>query len=246
MSAFETTTSEDTSNTQDTTQTTEDYLQEVVKLKGEHWTDPNTLAKGYYHAQQRIKELEVLAEKAKEQDYAKRLLEQLQQQAPASTQRVAEDNKGSQENDNTRLTPDELQSLIEKTLTVREQTATVQQNLSAADSKLTDLYGTEAKVTVQKKARELGMSVERLRDIAGESPTAFFRLIGEEAPVKENNSMTKATVNTGAGFTDNRGGERTQEYYTKLRRENRSLYNRPEIQNQMMQDRVRLGEKFYK
>ena len=246
MSAFETTTSEvDPNNAQGTTQTTEDYLEEVVKQKGEHWKDPATLAKGYHHAQQRIKELEEIAEKAKEQDYSKRLLEQLQQQAPTPVQGNVEDkNPDSQKNDNTSLTPEELQALIEQTLTSREVTNSVKQNVSLTDSKLTDLYGTEAKSVVSKKAQEMGMSVERLRDIAGESPTAFFRLIGEEPPTKETNTLPKAQVNTGGGFNDSRGGEKNQAYYSNLRRTNRKLYNHPSTQTQMMKDRMRLGEKF--
>lgn len=233
-------------NIDDVSETKEDFIKKVVELKGEHWSDPDTLAKGYFHAQQRIKDLEEAVGEAREQDYAKKLLEQLQQQAPASTQRVVEEEKGRQDDDKTSLTPEGLQSLIEKTLTDREKNNSVAANVSTADSKLTELYGTEAKATVQKKAKELGMSVSRLQEIAGESPTAFFRLIGEEPPVKETNSFVKGSVNTEAGFNGTRGSEHNKEYYTKLRRENRSLYNHPETQKKMMEDRLRLGDKFNK
>ena len=248
MSVFDdSTTGQENSDDQNTdTQNQEDWLNKVVAEKGDHWQDPQTLAKGYVHAQQRIKELEELTKKAEQNDYARELLEQLQakQSAPAPTSGQPDTkDKGGTGEENTTRDPDELQALIDKALTERERTNTVQQNISQANSKLEEQYGTEAQKVVQDRAQELGMSMDRLKELAGESPTAFMRLMGE-APKKESNSIPQGTLNTAAGFTDGQK-ERNFRYYQELRRNNRSQYNSRQVQQQMFEDAKRLGDKFY-
>lgn len=89
MNVFsETPTIESTENLnplQQQSETNEDYIARVAQEKGEQWRDPQTLAKGYVHAQQRIKELEAKQEELSKNDYAKELLAQLQAQTPADT-----------------------------------------------------------------------------------------------------------------------------------------------------------------
>lgn len=222
--------------------TTDDWVERVTKEKGEHWKDPQTIAKGYYHAQQRIKELEALAEDAKKNDYAKQLLEELKnQKASDTTSEIPQTNQGSQAQENTTPNPADIESLINEALTAREKQNTSAQNIALADAKLTEVFGTEAGNVVRKRAQELGMSVERMKELASESPSAFLRLVGEEASKETNRTMT-STINTSTGFE--RNNERNSEYYLKLRRENKRKFYDPQTQAQMMDDKKRLGAKF--
>jgi hypothetical protein len=85
------------------------------------------------------------------------------------------------------------------------------------------------------------MSIDRLRDIAAESPNAFFALIGEnKRPV---NPMVSGSVRT-EGVNMQSSTERDFNYYQKLRRENRNLYYSAKTQQQMFEDKSRLGDKF--
>lgn len=109
------------------------------------------------------------------------------------------------------------------------------------DQELEKSFGTEAKATIQKKAEELGMSLQRMQEIAAESPTAFFSLIGE--PKKSFNPMVQGSVRT-EGVNMQASTDRDWSYYQNLRRENKNLYYTPKIQRQLMEDKVRLGDKF--
>lgn len=242
-------TEQTTEQTQQETPPQESYVQKLVEAKGENWKDPEVLAKGKLEADGYIKTLEdqlaQMREDMKKQDYQAQILEQLQNKATESTavNNEVPNNNGDINTQNTPAAVDEetLKSLVEQTLTQREKDNTVQQNLSQVDKELESSFGTEAAATVQKKAQELGMSMDRLRDIAAESPSAFFTLIGQ--PQKTFSPMVQGSVRT-EGVNMQASTERDWSYYQKLRRENRNLYYSPKVQQQMFQDKARLGEKF--
>jgi len=228
----------------------ESYLQKLVEAKGDNWKDPEVLAKGKLEADGYIKTLEEqlaqMREDLKKQEYQAQVIEQLQNKAADSTAAkngVPNDN-GSAEAQNTtgNLSEEDLKSLVEKTLAQREKETSVKQNLSQVDKALDDMFGTEALSVVQKKAQELGMSIERMQDIAAESPNAFFALIGEK-PKQPMNPMIQGSVRT-EGVNMQASAERDWSYYQKLRRENKNLYYTPKIQQQLMEDKMRLGDKF--
>ena len=220
----------------------EDFVAQVVAEKGEQWKDPQALAKGYVHAQKRIKELEALEAQSAKQDFAKELLEQLRAQAPAPVPApVVAPNTGSEE-ENTTPSAEDIQSLIETKLTERESQRTLQENLAKADRLLVESFGTEATSVVEAKAKELGLTKDRLTSIAGESPSAFIALMGK-SPSKETNdvsSSSKNTLNLAPQST-----ERNKAYYTQLRKDNSKLYYHPNTQKQMLADAERLGANFY-
>lgn len=234
----------------ETTAPQESYVAKLVEAKGENWKDPEVLAKGKLEADNYIKELEVQLQQMREdmnkQDYAKTLLDQLQNKAAdPTTAKTAMPNNNtggtSEGNTNPDLSEEALKSLVEKTLTAREQENTVKQNLAIVDQELENSYGTEAKAVVMKKAGELGISIQRMQELAAESPSAFFALIGE--PKKSFNPMVQGSVRT-EGVNMQASTERNWTYYQKLRRENKNLYYTPKIQQQLIEDKMRLGDKF--
>lgn len=227
----------------------ESFLDKLVKAKGENWKDPEVLAKGKLEADGYIKNLEdqisQLREDLAKQDYSAQILEKLENKAAEPTTANTQEpiNNGSIDAQNTTEVVNEetLKGLVEKTLTEREKQNTVQQNLSQVDRELENSFGTEAAATVQKKAEELGMSMERLRDIAAESPSAFFTLIGEAQ--KPLSPMVAGSVRT-EGVNMQASNVRDWKYYQNLRRENRNLYYSPKVQQQMFADQQQLGDKF--
>lgn len=229
------------------TETQESFVAKLAQERGEKWSDPEVIAKGKIEADNYIKQLEAQLEEMRgdlsKQDYAAQLLEQLQGKAPDSpTEPVVSNNErgATEENTTPEVSEDVLKSLVEKTLTEREAANTKQQNIDLVSQQMTEKYGTEAAARVQSKAEELGLSAERMEELAAESPSAFLALIGE--PPAQAPTMTRGSVNTsGLGQASS---ERDFGYYQKMRRENRSLYYTPKIQQQMMEDRMRLGNRF--
>lgn len=219
------------------TQTTEDWLAKVVEIKGESFKDVQVLAKSKLEADRYIKSLEdqlkQLREETVKADYAEKVLATLQSkaQAPATT---TSDTKPE-------ISEEVIKSLVEQTLTQREKQNTAEQNVSKVQQELMAKYGTEAKAHVERRAAELGMSLERMSALAAESPTAFMTLLGEPTK-KDSKPLTQGSLNT-ASFQAN-PADRDWNYYQNLRRTNKALYYNPKTQQQMMQDKIRLGDKF--
>lgn len=242
-----------TETMQQDTQPQDSFLQKLVETRGENWKDPEVLAKGKLEADAYIKNLEdqlaQMREDLNKQDYASQLLQQLEGKkatAPTNDKTLASNNNnngGTNTGDNTSLavSEDSLKSLVEKTLTEREQQATANQNLATVDATLQETYGTEAASVVKKKSEELGIGLERMQQLASESPSAFFALIGEQQ--KTFKPITQGSVRT-EGLSNQSSSARDWSYYQKLRRENRNLYYSPKIQQQLMEDKIRMGDKF--
>ena len=228
--------SQTTDTTQPEIQTTEStppqdsFVQKLVEAKGENWKNPEVLAKGKLEADGYIQELETqlnsMREDLSKQDYAKTLLDQLQNKAAESTTAntvTPKNNIGdtSDGNTNPNLSEEDLKSLVERTLTERDKDSVVKQNLNLVNEEMEKSYGTDAS--------------------AKESPTAFFNLIGELK--KDFKPMVQGSVRT-EGVNMQVSTERNWAYYQKLRRENPNQYYTPKVQQSLMEDKVRMGERF--
>ena len=228
-------------------QTTEDWLAKVVETKGESFKDVQVLAKSKLESDTYIKNLESqLADLRKDldqKDYAKELLDQLQNKAPVSTNgNPANLNSGTKTSDTKpELSEDLIKALVERTLTEKENSRTANQNAEVVRNELVSKYGTEAKAVVEKKALELGMTYKRLEEIASESPTAFFALVGE--PKKDWKPLVTGSINTSAASMQ-APSTRDWNYYQKMRKENPKIYRTPQVQQQLMKDKMVLGDKF--
>jgi hypothetical protein len=260
MSVFEDKQAEETTNEAPVTEPNSEetppqdsFVKKLVEARGEKWSDPEVIAKGKMEADAYINDLEAqltqLREDLGKQDYASQLLNQLQNKAPTSTggNTVAPNKNndasgtGTDGHTNQTVSESDLKSLVEKTLTEREAKATVEQNLGVVMQHLNDTYGTEVNATMKKKADELGMSLDRMEEIAKESPTAFFTLIGEsKKPAK---SMTSGSIRT-EGVNFQNAGARDWNYYQDMRRTNSRLYYTTKTQQQLIEDKRRLGDKF--
>jgi len=229
-------------------QTQESFVAKLAAERGESWKDPEVIAKGKLEADAHITELERQLEEIREdlnkQDYSAQLLEQLQGKAPDPTKDpVVSNNDGGTTPADTKpeVSEDVLKSLVEKTLTERETANTKQQNIDLVTQQMTEKYGTDAQMVIARKAEELGIQKNRMEELASESPSAFLTLIGEPGVASPVN-LTRGSVNTnGLGQASS---ERDFSFYQKMRRENRSQYYTPKVQQQMMEDRQRLGDRF--
>lgn len=240
------TTAETTTETQ-VTQTNDSFVAQLVG-EGKKFKDMEALAKGKLEADRHIGEItktldELRAELAK-QDYAKTLLEQMSKGSDAGTEQPTPITTSPSNTENTTQSASDIESLVEKVITAKEKNRTVSQNLGVVSEEMEKKFGDKAGQILKNKSAELGMSLDRLKEIAAESPTAFFQLIGVTAQKPTMAAVPQSSVRS-EGFNPN-SQDRDFDYYQKLRKENRSLYYSPKIQNMMLQDRDRLGSRFYK
>lgn len=245
---FSSATTEQTATEGQQSQTNESYVTQLVG-EGKKFKDVESLAKGKLEADRHIGEItktldELRAELAK-QDYAKSLLEQMSKGSEAGAEQPSPVSTSPSNTENTTQSASDIESLVEKVITEKERNRTVTQNLTIVNDEMEKQYGDKAGQILKTKSTELGMSLDRLKEIAAESPTAFFQLIGVSAQRKATTMTAPQSTIRSENFNPN-SQDRDFEYYQKMRKENRSMYYSSKVQNMMLQDRERLGSKFYK
>jgi hypothetical protein len=219
----------------------QDYVAKIVQEKGETWKDPQALAKGYLSAQEYIQSIErknqELLEDLTKSKTREEVLEELRKQnvQPTGRETHTQDSTSTGDGNTSQTSVEDIKSMIVETLTERERSNTAAQNLREADAKLSEKFGTDAASVVDAKAKELGLSKERLTEIASESPTAFLNLIGEP-PQAEGNRTPASTVNTQGDSFNRDSNQRDWGYYQKMRRENPKLYYSAKMQRQLDED----------
>lgn len=246
---FNSATTENTNPAETTDNQTNDSFVAQLVGEGKKFRDVESLAKGKLEADRHIEEitktLNELREEVSKQDYAKDLLAKLQDKGTESgtVNSAMDTNTGNSATGNTSPDASEIETLVEQLITKKEQSRTLEQNIAVANDAVVKQYGEKAAEVVKTKASELGMSVERLKEIAAESPTAFLQLLG----VGQSKEITRVTNPTSirTETLNSNTQDRTFQYYQNMRKENRNLYYSPKIQRMLMEDRLRLGDKFY-
>lgn len=247
---FSSATTEGTTTDTQQTQTNESFVTQLVG-EGKKFKDLEALAKGKLEADRHIGEItktldELRAELAK-QDYAKSLLEQMSKGSDTGAEQPPPVTTSSSNTENTTQSASDIEALVEKVITAKEKNRTASQNISVVGEEMQKQYGDKATDILKAKSLELNMSLDRLKEIAAESPTAFFQLVGVKKMSEK--ASTSAGVTTQSTIRSENfnsySQDRTFDYYQKMRKENRSLYYSPKIQNMMLQDRERLGDRFY-
>lgn len=239
-----------TETSEDKTTSSESSFLEKMVGEGKKFKDIEALARGKFEADNHIREitttLDELREELARQDYAKSLLEHLDKGSDAGKESQPPLEKPSSSNtETTSQSASDLKALVEKVLTEKEKDRLYSQNVQTVTEEMERHFGDKSGQILRGKSQELGMSVEKLKEIAASSPTAFLQLIG----INQSKKPTQATLPSSSvrseTFNPN-SQDRDFEYYQKLRKENRSMYYTPKIQNMMIQDRERLGSRFYK
>lgn len=246
---FDSATTENATTAQTTTETNSSFTEQLVG-EGKKFRDVESLAKGKLEADRHIAEitrtLTELREEVAKQDYAKTLLEQLQSKGAGSGTANTEDSlltRNSATENTTQAREVDIEALVEQAITKKEKTRTFEQNISAANEAMVSQYGDRAGEVLKLKAQELNMSVDRLKEIAAESPTAFLQLVTDSSKKPTDKVVMPSSVRQDSLASNT--SERTFNYYQKIRKENKSQYYSPKVQRMLMEDRLRLGEKFY-
>jgi len=212
--------------------------------EGKKFKTPEDLAAGKIEADRTIearnRELE---ESRQEQERLRlRILELERPREPAADTIPREANRPVEEE------PVDLATRIREELNRQTQEDIRNQNLSQVVNRLEEVYGDRANEFMKTKAGELGVPVTWLRDIAAQSPKAFYAQIGLADQVPTTPAATRGDINPVA-LADTRNStavkEGTYKYYETVRKSDPKRYFSAEVQNKMFADAKRLGEAFY-
>ena len=218
--------------------------------EGKKFKDVEALALGKVESDKFVTDLQAKLNEATsklgEQDYAKTLLEQLQNASTkTNTVNPVDNTVSAKPEDDTlfKASEEDLKNLVEKTLKDRDAKSTADNNLKIVRDTLQKEYGTEATAKLKAVAAELGLTESYIDTIAAQSPTALFKMIGQST--KEFQPNTSTTVRT-EGVNLSSTNQRNSAFYSDMYKTNRKQWSSLEVQNQMVADAAKLGNAFYK
>lgn len=175
------------------------------------------------------------------------------QKVPDQTNQDHNQNSSGGDGQNVKtLTEADIARLVEERLTQTEKARLHQANLQTVQNALIESFGQDYVTHLKAKAQELGVSEDYLSTLAKETPKAFLKLVDagatQKAPPQTSGLFSPPTSQqlpstTSRNFAPT--GERLKSYYDDLKSRNPTEYWSPKVQNQMHQDAIRLGEKFF-
>lgn len=112
------------------------------------------------------------------------------------------------------------------------------ENTTKVMSTLKDRFGSN----FQQVLRDTGLSDNRIREIAAESPDAIYRLVGLNQQQETFQSPVRNTQNS---FVPKKQQKRDWDYYQEMKKTNPILYLDPKIAVQMHNDAIEQGDAFY-
>lgn len=133
----------------------------------------------------------------------------------------------------------EIEQLVENLITNKERDRTASQNKQLAKNKLKELLGDNYLSHLESRREELGLSKDKLNDLAAVSPNAFIELVApgrkkEETPF----SPPKNQMNTGSlSFETKSPG--SSGFYRELKKKDPKAYWSPKVQNQLHKDAMK-------
>lgn len=228
------------------------YVEELVG-DGKKFKSVEDLARGKYEADLHIElknrqfdELAADYKRLREEYNAgpalKELIDQLASQKPTNTN----DTQGDVGTQQPTFDPAQLDSLVTTKVKELEITRKSEDNFRTVKEKLQDRYGDSFPTVIASQTQKLGLTAEKVDDLARTAPQAFFKLMGLEdkatsetfqAPPRssQRNDSFAPTVQT-----------RKWSYYKNLVKTQPNLFSDAKAHNQMMADVKAIGEKdFY-
>ena len=224
-------------DTNDTNITLEDLVGD-----GKKYRDPNEVAKAYVHADALIEKQKAdLAEANARSKVLEDLLEARQSGKPPEVVPPVRQEPPAQEPPKVDV---DISELVRKEMTSASEEKRKTDNINSAAQTLNSHFGSPAKAqeAIRARASELGVGFEWLRNVASDSPAAFYASMGIAPAARSNNTPAYSPEVRLPGRVDN---VRNYTYYENVRKTNPKAYVTPEIRAQMFKDAQELGDKFY-
>jgi hypothetical protein len=160
----------------------------------------------------------------------------------ASVDEVLEAIKKKQETGQNPTSSDDgldIHKMVQEAYRETVQASRKAENLETANKRMQEKYGGKAKEVLESRAKELGVSVGKLKAIAEDSPDAFLQFF--EVGQQTSTASPHSEVNTEAVPHD-QPKKYTWAYYQQMKKDNPSSYASAQVQAEMIQKAGELGQ----
>ena len=157
--------------------------------EGKKYQSPEDALRSVPHAQKHIETLESELAQVKEELTKRKTAQELLDEIKSGAQRVENTTPSAEVNQDT------LEHLVSSTIERREQASKAKSNASEVASKFTQKYGDTAQSAYNQIAKEAGLSVQQLNNLAATSPNAVLKLAGLNGAVTTT-TTSKGSINT--------------------------------------------------
>lgn len=220
-----------------------DYLDTLVG-ENKKFKSVNDLAKGKAEADRYIELLKLKLDEANKELNTRTsldsFLDKMKNPGNVEPQVVAQpsEHKGP-------LDDSEIEARILKALEARESQRAQETNVEKVTRVMQEQFGDNARLVINKKSKELGISANELQAMAAKSPSAFFTLVGVSevpnpglAPVVPKNGLNSAATNGVSGI-------KNKAFYDKLKLTDPKKYFDPKTTVDMMRDMAECRKRGY-
>lgn len=229
-----------------------DYYPELVG-EGKKYADNKALARSKMEGDAHIARLEAetaeLRSKVNQQITLQSVLDQIRttrssEPSEPDNQDNLEDRRDPQ-NQNNNLTPKDVEALLDKALTSREDKSRKAANRGEVERKSIEAFGPNWRSVLNKKREELGLGEQFLTDLAETQPSAFLKLL--DVRPKENSLFNEAppTNKLNSQLVTDKGKVKNFKYYQDGKKQFGQQWF-DDRTYEMMQVSAELGDDFYK
>ncbi len=212
------------------------YVEQLVG-EGKKFKDITDLAKGKAESDKYIEVLKARLEEATKEINTRTSLDTFLKEIKGAKEPNPHQTPAPQGGEpNAGLDDSTIEKKFEEYLARRESQRSTQTNLEKVSTVLRDQFGPEANLIIKKKAQELGMSVQSLEQVAAQSPSAFYRLVGvseERSPVG-GVQIPRSQINPSQAAVH---GVKTKAHFDKLKATNPKEYWDPKTTVEMIKAR---------
>lgn len=139
--------------------------------EGKKYKSAEDALKSVPHAQQHISTLEAELAQMKEELTKRRTAEELLDEIKSGIQ-------PQQQTESVGIDQDRIMQMVNQTLEQKERQTVAQKNASQVAAKFTENFGSEAETVYNRIAKEAGLTVAQLNNLAATSPSAVLKLSG--------------------------------------------------------------------
>lgn len=151
---------------------------------------------------------------------------------------------------NKKIDETELSEKVRNILKAESENAKREANTAVSRSGLIERFGEKYNDTLGEIAKTLGVSEKFLAGLAATSPTGFFKVIdsvktdSDNPPAIRSSAPPAPSVDTSKAF-NNGNVRKNDQYYKDLYRKDKNLYFSAKVQQEMHEEAIRQGAKFY-
>lgn len=223
---------------------------EALVGEGKKFKTPDDLARGKIEADRvitaRERELAELREELAKRTTLEELYEKIQNKSITPPVNNNSNVSTEQKPAAVTLSDEDLARRIEELADKRTREQKIQENVELVSERLIQEFGSEEKANevVKQKAKELGVSVAFLQDVAANSPKALFAQLGLNDGPKATPPVNRSDVKTEILSHNQSAKPGTYGYWQEARKSMKpDEYFSPRVQNQIMKEAFAAAER---